>query len=823
MAEKRRGEELQHASKRAKTDAKPHGNSVLKNKTKNATNAAAPMDVDGEPSKTAESKSTVKNRRRRDRQKRKADQLAPKPLLEKEPPTPPPSPPAPVAALIAPAAAGRLPVSALPTLPEAYRALDSLPSSGYTPFSVIGVVAAVNEIVSMGSGDLMLHLRVVDPSNCIPSAPMSKEGMGVNIFTPKYRQWLPQVKLGSVVILRNLKGKVANGSSAIGYKDQLKWCTYHGDVGTLGHGDLGQAPRSDLVNVGSEKSPRMAPFSPFYDATSEDRVYCIALDDWWREVQKVRSTGSVVEISMGRTTAPRPHCNPAQTDSEYFDWTAKVLKAKQKHDNTYTVYLTDGIEIPNGRDCQATWCPAELRRTVLRVEMWDAAREYGPKMEDGKFYRMRNLRKDTHFDGVLQAKISENKIVEVDETNPRVAEIIARIAAKTSEEPEVEVVLKTLSQLRAGALEDVVVQLLHKDESKGVIHVTDFSSNPELGSVDRPWAKGLDRCVLKITLLDKQKERLPQLTIGQFYLIKRVRFVRKARSLMEASVAGTEPLISMIGPLSTSRYGAARDEAVDRRRHLGFGAAEAKKKQTVRPNLRSSSPASVKTPASNSPASVKEPASVKKSASAKEPTSRSPASPVSSIPASVKTAQTSPDANLSALPSSDSSYHTIRALNSDGNDDEGPFFVHAKVIDFFPFQLEDAFKRLCSRCRNYLPESELECAECRAADKQQCTQIVCRLALRIQDDFGDLLDVQIADDSQILHGFTPTILLGNAGAAHSFSKKMARLLGNLEDVHTSSLNGQSLEPSGQFKTLMLERWKKKDTWVYGLQEIASDY
>ncbi len=61
--------------------------------------------------------------------------------------------------------------------------------------------------------------------------------------------------------------------------------------------------------------------------------------------------------------------------------------------------------------CSKFW-PSSLAETVLKIKMWDAALPIGRTMEQGKIYRMKNVRMIIGRSGGLEAKICERKISE---------------------------------------------------------------------------------------------------------------------------------------------------------------------------------------------------------------------------------------------------------------------------------------------------------------------------------------------------------------------------------------------------------------------------
>ncbi|KAJ7074174.1 hypothetical protein C8F01DRAFT_1099495 [Mycena amicta] len=653
--------------------------------------------------------------------------------------------------------------------PNRYYSLDSLPQNARA-FSVIGVVTMVTPVETTRTGDLTRHVRIVDPSNCTVSFAPTKEGLGVNFFSAKYSEWLPRVKVGSVVILRDIKLKPNSGLAAVGYKDQLSWAVYDSETGMIGHGDLGQAPKSEVVagkpNVGPSRT-----FSPFYEASKEDLTYCIQLHDWWRGVQETRNKeGTVIQIS-NKTYSKRPHCNPAQTenDVQYFDWTAELLHGHANND-TYSLYLTDYSEIPQARPCIADWCAPSLRQSVLRVEMFDAAQKSGPTMVVGGFYRLKNVRKDFYYDNLLQGKIVEPKIVKLDQSDPCVVEMLQRkgvVALSKSEEPELAV--KCINEIRVGSVDPFVVELLHVEHD--AIFVADYTAHPQIPPVDKPWAKGLDRFVLKIVLFDKQKERAQSLAIGQHYVLNRVRFERNSRHHVSGRMEGADPLIHQINPHS-GQYGHWREQVIQRKKKMGQGVSQQRKASLTMPVV------------------------------APAPTVVSPKPTISP-------------------PSQSDATHTINELHTATPSDLGPFFIRVRVVDFYPFHLSDSFKRVCTECRIQLPESQRKCEACEHNGKY--TKIISILRILVKDEDGTELKLSISGHTTPFLKDQPAIILReDSAAAEAFSQRMQPLLGNLEVVHAQALAGQSLEPSGQPMTLMVDRWRNANgEWVYGLFDIAS--
>ncbi|KAF7295511.1 Telo-bind domain-containing protein [Mycena indigotica] len=684
-----------------------------------------------------------------------------------------PSPPPPITSTTPP----------VPQPPSRYTTLASTPQNG-SIFSVIGVVAFVAPLKKTSSGDWSHHMRIVDSSNCNATVPSNKEGYTINSFASKHSEWLPNVQVGSVVILHGLKSKPDTNWGAVGYKDLFQWAIYDAIGGRVWHGDLGQAPSSELI---TDKSGRRRNFSPFYAASGEDMNYCIGLHDWWTTVQDIRGK-DVINVQI---TPPsrRPHCNPSQANSQYFDWTAEVLH-KQQNEKTYTLYLTDYTEIPEARSCHQDWCPSALSGCVLRLEMFDKARQIGPTMTVGQIYCLKNIRKDFFYDNKLQGKIVENKISKLNENDHRVAEILARKAQvdiSLANVSECESEVTCVENIRPGFNGQLLVELVRSENSE--IYVTDYTTHPQLPLLRYSWAKGLDHRILQISLFDKQAEHARLLQTGQYFVFEYVRINQKYSSL--SGRMGGDKMLMHKTSLQSPKFGHLVEELIQRKKNIGGP-------QHVSPH--NPIMKSIATPTASPP---------KKSISPKPFAATS-----TSIPTIRPAITSSGKAALARTPQSDAT-HTINELQF--AEFNGPFIIHARVIDFHPLKLAHAFKRVCRRCL-----ADVEEEECHLCHDSKYVKVICRLCVLVEDESGAQLQLSISGrDTPILSGFEAVLLHENREAADRFSQRMRPLLGNLEEVHTELENGRRLEPSGMAMNLMVDRWQNREKeWVYGLHSLC---
>ena len=66
---------------------------------------------------------------------------------------------------------------------------------------------------------------------------------------------------------------------------------------------------------------------------------------------------------------------------------------------------------------QSSWCPTSLSDLVLQMEMWDEAAEVARTMREGEYYLIKNARMRANFNGYLEGKVVESKIVQLEETD----------------------------------------------------------------------------------------------------------------------------------------------------------------------------------------------------------------------------------------------------------------------------------------------------------------------------------------------------------------------------------------------------------------------
>ncbi|KAK0482198.1 hypothetical protein IW261DRAFT_1606145 [Armillaria novae-zelandiae] len=101
-------------------------------------------------------------------------------------------------------------------------------------------------------------------------------------------------------------------------------------------------------------------------------------------------------------------------------WTTKystvTLIVLSKSDNgdrsPYELYVTDYTKNDQVIPMRSNFWPSSLAETVLKIKTWDAALPVGKTMEQGRIYRMKNVRMIVGRSGGLEAKICERKFSE---------------------------------------------------------------------------------------------------------------------------------------------------------------------------------------------------------------------------------------------------------------------------------------------------------------------------------------------------------------------------------------------------------------------------
>lgn len=76
------------------------------------------------------------------------------------------------------------------------------------------------------------------------------------------------------------------------------------------------------------------------------------------------------------------------------------------------MYVTDYTKLEGGAEIKEPWCPEELGRHILRVEMWDSSRSIGEGAQSGDLLALNNARMVVDRSGHVVAKCQEGKKIQ---------------------------------------------------------------------------------------------------------------------------------------------------------------------------------------------------------------------------------------------------------------------------------------------------------------------------------------------------------------------------------------------------------------------------
>ncbi|KAK0435137.1 hypothetical protein EV421DRAFT_2039246 [Armillaria borealis] len=292
-----------------------------------------------------------------------------------------------------------------------------------TLINVIGIVKSVSEPSLASHGQqLTCSIKILDPSVCSleDSTWNDSDAFSVNCFTTKYKHWLPRPEVNDIVILRDVKigTKFNDRSCAVGYYDKLQWAVYKKETGEIDH-NRGDAPLFE----GLGPNGLGVRFSPFHNAQPQEIDYCSNLSTWWRAILEKRQAELGTIHQIGEETPEhgmvlstrRVHKLIRDMDHKvfdgYFDCIVEVLSKSDNGNSPYELYVTDYTKNDQVIPMRSKLWPSSLAETVLKIKMWDDALPIGRTMEQGRIYRMKNVRMIIGRSGGLEAKICEENFL----------------------------------------------------------------------------------------------------------------------------------------------------------------------------------------------------------------------------------------------------------------------------------------------------------------------------------------------------------------------------------------------------------------------------
>jgi hypothetical protein len=134
--------------------------------------------------------------------------------------------------------------------------------------------------------------------------------------------------------VKTRQASTLNGNTvAVGFSDKLQWAVYDPATKQIGHG--GSSHATESISLAEGYGAKFTSF--FHGATEADLKYCVALDEWWREVEAKRlaALGTIHQIgaeisstSFRSSGSKREHrlISDLSVDriGQYFDCTVRV-------------------------------------------------------------------------------------------------------------------------------------------------------------------------------------------------------------------------------------------------------------------------------------------------------------------------------------------------------------------------------------------------------------------------------------------------------------------------------------------------------------------
>ncbi|KDR73542.1 hypothetical protein GALMADRAFT_616892 [Galerina marginata CBS 339.88] len=138
----------------------------------------------------------------------------------------------------------------------------------------------------------------------------------------------------------------------------------------------------------------------------------------------------------------------------------------------------------------------------------------------------------------------------------------------------------------------------------------------------------------------------------------------------------------------------------------------------------------------------------------------------------------------------------------------GRYRILAKVVDFYPLQLKDAFYQECSLCKKEIPNKQVACFKCGDSDHEYVRYFY-QMYIMIEDQGGEQIKISINDKCPLLNGLKRAHLHDDKSTLHQFCKRVDPLVGNLTTMHDKLVSGQTVNLEAVTPLLCFEI----DTWV----------
>ncbi|KAI0345219.1 hypothetical protein BDW22DRAFT_1354123 [Trametopsis cervina] len=647
---------------------------------------------------------------------------------------------------------------------------------------IIGVVTLVGAVSISASSEKYIRIHIVDPSNA--DEDNLEAGFTVTCFAKRVSEHLPSPIKGDVLIMRDISIEIPRGTKVVGscpsYK-QWSWTIFHPEDGTLRHGGTAYSPQ--ISNI--ELSPA-------------ENEYCIRLADWWLDVlkkhKKRAGKDDTIVQQIGASDAAntsmfaREHrlikdASPHAPPRGYFDCTVEVLQGHMNENGVYSLYVTDYTHNESIAPVIAGWCIPALSDLVFKIELWNEASLKGPELKNGGYYEIKNVRIKESTGGYWEGSFSEiKKLRELDdealEGENHLVDLLRRKKA-WQDESDANGTHQFPHQLFQDASPDThfdctveVVRISVKNDRK-LLYVTDYTPRSDncMISPTADWTRGIDQnLIVKVGLYSEQMKAVEALQDGDFISIRKMRLKSIANGTVGGMLGGEERLIYKLDPRTTGNEHClallerkeAWEDAQQRR--------EEQKRLTKKPLQKKTVTQRVK--------QVK---------------------PVKKKPTMQRLPKTSCVRDLEKL-------HPEAA--------SARFLVLARVVDYYPDNVEDFISLYCSSCGRDIPETLRICTNCDSDMADTNARPYFKFTLMIEDDEGARLQVPVVASKELPTGagfladVEPVDFTEDEHAFEGFKKRLRPLLGELLDNHKTLLDNSAdgeLDPETPYHNMILTK------------------
>ncbi|KAI0683714.1 hypothetical protein BC835DRAFT_1423045 [Cytidiella melzeri] len=641
---------------------------------------------------------------------------------------------------------------------------------------IIGVVAHVGDLRTSSSSEKYRRVILVDPTNIDEDSLTT--GFTLTCFVKRAQECLSGIVTGDVLVMRNLIGESHKGGKLTGtcpsYK-QWSWTIFHPMDGTLRSGGSALPPQSTQALL-----------------TPAENQYCIRLADWWLDVLKARkqdppnessvvqhiSVADVAGQSLGREHKLIKDASPHAPPGGYFDCTVEILHGHMNDNGVYSLYVTDYTHNDSVASVSASWCVPALADLVFKIELWNEAALKGAELNPQDYYEIKNVRIRESTGGYWEGSFSEvKKLRKLDEEEldeaPHLLELLRRKKAwkdKVDANGTYKFPHMLVKDAQPDSHFDCTVEVLRISPKgdKALLYVTDYTSRSDLSFIPETaeWTRNIDHnAIVKVAVYNAQAKAAEGLTGGDIIAIRKMRLKSTANGALSGILGGDERLIYKLDPKTTGNEHCI--ELV--RRQKAWESAQNRREEEK----------------------------MKRKGPRKKP-------PVVEANAVEKVKKRT-------IPQRLPQTTCVRDLEKI-HPDTGParFLVLARVVDYYPDQIEDFVALYCSKCEEDLPDHLRICTTCDSDMMTTSVRAFYRFVLVIEDDEGARLHVPMASARDLACGFLedlwPVDLHEDDEALEAFKKRLRPLLGELLDKHQELLDKSvdgDLDPDTSYHNMSL--------------------